>query len=234
MNNTSKIIIIVLSIVTVLAIIGGVYIHVLRDNTIVWDSSDSVTTTVEPEGELKDLSIITDYANLTISRGSKLSVSYSLPQKLVPKVELSNGKLTIESPKNTVNVFSLGGKKNYYISLTIPESTELGQVHVEVDAGNVNIDGLIGEKVVMELDAGNMNLNNSSAKTLEVELDAGNLELTGCTIHRIAAELDAGNIEAKDCTIEEGSCETDLGNIDLSGEIGSVTTKTSLGKTSIN
>lgn len=234
MNKTSKIIIIVLSIVTVLAIIGGVYIHVLRDNTIVWDSSDSVTTTVEPEGELKDLSIITDYANLTISRGSKLSVSYSLPQKLVPKVELSNGKLTIESPKNTVNVLSLGGKKNYYISLTIPESTELGQVNIGLDAGNVNIDGLIGEKVVMELDAGNMNLNNSSAKTLEVELDAGNLELTGCTIHRIAAELDAGNIEAKDCTIEEGSCETDLGNIDLSGEIGSVTTKTSLGKTSIN
>lgn len=234
MNKTSKIIIIILSIATVAAIIAGLSIHVFKNNSVVLFGSKTVTDTVEPEGELKELIINTDYANVSVSRGDKLSVSFSLPEKLVPKVEFSNGRLTIESPKNNVTLLPFGGKRDYYISLTLPEDTESDRVTVELDAGNLNIDGLNSKSVAIEVDAGNVNLNNCSSQTLGVELDAGNLEMTGCTIHSINAELDAGNILAKDCVIEDGSCETDLGNIDLSGDIGNVNMKTSLGKTSVN
>ena len=234
MNKTSKIIIIILSVATVAAIIAGLSIHVFRNNSIVLFGSKTVTDTVEPEGELKELVIDTDYANVSVSRGDKLSVSYSLPEKLVPKVEFSNGRLTIESPKNNVTLLPFGGKQDYYISLTLPKDTESDRVTVELDAGNLNIDGLSSKSVAIEVDAGNVNLKNCSAEKLGVELDAGNLEMTGCTIHSINAELDAGNIFAKDCVISDGSCETDLGNIDLSGDIGNVNMKTSLGKTSVN
>ena len=234
MNNTSKIIIIILSAATVAAIIAGLSIHVFRNNSVVLGGSKTVTDTVEPEGELKEIIIDTDYANVSVSRGDKLSVSYSLPEKLVPKVDLSNGRLTIESPKNNISILPFGARQNYYISLTLPKDTESDRVTVELDAGNLNIDGLNSKSVAIEVDAGNVNLNNCSAEKLGVELDAGNLEMTGCTIHSINAELDAGNLLAKDCVIENGSCETDIGNIDLSGEIGNVITKTSLGKTSVN
>ena len=233
MNKSSEIIIIVLSIITVLAIIGGVYFHVFRERAFVLDTSAPVTATVEPEGELKELYIQTDYGNMTIFSGSKLSVSYSMPEKLVPKVELSNGRLTIESPKNKVSLLPFGGKQNYYINLTIPENTELDRFSLELDAGNLDIDGLSGKLVGIEVDAGNVNLKSCTAENLGVELDAGNLDMTGCNIKKINAELDAGNIAAKDCVIEDGICETDIGNIDLSGEIGNVKTKTTLGKMSV-
>ncbi len=251
MNAPAKIIITLFSIATVIAIIAGVYIHVLggRGFSI---RSKMVEDKVSLDGGLHKLSVDIDYADVTVQPGMEFSVAYALPESMVPIVTLENGTLEVKSPDNLVSLpWQAIGK--HYVTITIPEKSELDMAIMKVDAGNQQIMGLISDKLDVHGDAGNVDIQNAQAMEISVHVDAGNIDLSGCTtdvleakadagnldisdcsIERIDADLDAGNVEAQNSRIESGDCKTSLGNILLSGEIGDVRAKSSVGKVSIN
>lgn len=251
MTTAAKTIITVLSLVTVVAIIAGVYMHVIKGRSF------SVSTkTVENketfEGEIEILSVNADVGDLTIRPGNELSVSYSLPENMVPKISFQNGVLKLENPKGFFTL-PLASNAKYYIMITIPPQSKLrsvsanldvgdvtiedfitGSLDIHLDAGNTELNGISTASASVHADAGNINLKKCSMDRLEVRADAGNLDIDESSVSEIDARVDAGNIKAHDSRIDAGKCKSDIGNIELSGEIGDVDVKTDLGNTSVN
>ena len=256
MTKAAKIIITVASIITVIAIIFGVYFNVFRGRNLNFSTSTKqVEETLSFNGEVSVLDMNVDSANITIQKGDKFSVYYNLPEALKPRVELNNGTLRIISTNNGFALFSLPGALGgqHEIRVTLPANTSLKSGRVEVDAGDVNInavdaenytfeidtgnlnlESILSNKIMMEVDAGNVNLYHSKTDELQAELDAGNLDMDSSEIFSIRAEVDAGNIEAHNCTISSGTCDTDVGNVSLDGEIGDVRAHSDIGNVSIN
>ena len=247
MTSASKIIIAIVSIITVIAILIGVFLHIVKGFSFD-GSTHTVENTVELDGTLSEIIMDIDFAEISIKTGDEFSVNYCVPSVLEPKIELKNGTLEIKTPSNNLNLHFGNVKFDNYIIVTIPSDSELARINIDVDAGEVNLEDLNVSKLQVAADAGNIQLDNitstrmeidadtgnleirkSSTDTLNIDVDAGNVELYDSTIGTITAEVDAGNIESHDCTIENGTCDTDLGNISLKGNIGDVSAHTSLG-----
>ena len=250
MTTAGKIIVTLACIATVIAIIAGVFMHVLKGRSFRF-SSKMTEDKVTLEGEIRDLTVNIDYADVTVQPGTEFSVAYSLPESMVPEISLQNGALTVKSPENLVTM-PLQGIGNCYVTVTIPEKTDLdraklnvdagnqkvldlqcGDLDVHADAGNVEVENAKTTQMEVHVDAGNLELKGCDIETLSVNADAGNLDMEDCSVERIEAKVDAGNIEAKNSTIDTGICKTDLGNIKLSGEVGDVEAKSSLGNVSL-
>ena len=247
MTSASKIIIAIVSIITVIAILLGVFIHLVKGFSFS-GSIQTVENTLNLDGTLSEIIMDIDWAEISIKTGDEFSVSYCVPSVLEPNVELKNGTLEINTPSSNLNLNFRNANFDNYIIVTIPADSELARISVDVDAGEVNLedlnvsklqvaadagniqlDSITSTRMEIEADAGNLEIRKSSADTLNIDVAAGNVELYDSTIGTITAEVDAGNIESHDCTIENGTCDTDLGNISLKGNIGDVSAHTSLG-----
>ena len=251
MTVASKIIITIISLVTVVAIFAGVFMHVVKGYSF-GRSTKTVENTVNLDGTLSEIIMDIDFSEINIKTGNEFSVHYSVPDAIEPKVELKNGTLEVRTPSTNNLHLNFGNvKSDNFITITIPEDSELARISIDVDAGEVNLEDLDVSKLQMSVDAGNIQLDNitsnrmeieadagnieirkSDVEDLNIEVDAGNVELYDSIVGTFIAEVDAGNIESHDCTIDGGRCDTDLGNISLRGEIGDVSVHTSLGNAS--
>ena len=252
MNTASKLIITILSIVTVLAIITGVYIHIYRG--FGFRTSSAMTEgSKELEGEVTEVIFDVDFGDIKVAYGDAFAVSYSMPESLVPTIDLDDGTLNIKSGGNQNLSFPFNTSGDYEIYLTLPEGTELESLNINLDAGNIDIIGIKTADLNMDVDAGdielsdiesdnfridvdagNFELKNVNVGNVTIDVDAGNIDIRKSVITKLTADVDAGNIESHDSTISGGSCEVDMGNISLNGEIGDVKVKTALGNASIN
>ncbi len=244
----TKLYITIISIVTVVAIMFGCFIHIFRRGNFSWNTRnlEAVSDTVELSGDLDTIEVNMSYAGITIEYGNDLHVEYDLPKDYIPEIELNNGTLSIKN-KNTLTIGNHGWN-DFSMVIVIPEGTELDKLDVKLnagnieiadipvdnfkvncDAGNIEVDKIDCARMNLEVDAGNIEIRDCTITEFMVSADAGNIEMHNSTIDTIKADADAGNIESHNCTISSGSVETDLGNINLRGDIGDVTTKTSLG-----
>ncbi len=246
----TKIYITILSLITVIAIMAGCFIHIFGRGHFSWDwrngGGKSVSDTIELSGDIDTIKVDIDYAGLTIAYGDDIHVEYTLPDNFIPEIELKNGTLSVIQ-KNSIR---LGGSgwNDFSVTIVIPKETALDSLDLDIDAGEIKIADIPCEDVAIKCDAGNIELSNINSKDMDVNVDAGNIELTDCTADKMNikadagniqledctidvfhADADAGNIEADNCTINSGEVRTDLGNISLDGEIGDVKTHTSLG-----
>lgn len=249
----TKLYITVISIVTVVAILFGCFIHIFRRGNFSWNVNnlEAVSDTVELSGDLDTIEVNMSYAGITIEYGDDFHIEYDLPKGYVPEIDLNNGTLSIEN-KNTLTIGNHGWN-DFSMVIVIPEGTELEKLDVKLNAGNLEIEDIPVNNFKVNCDAGNIEVEKIDCARMNVEVDAGNIEIRDCTITEfmvsadagniemhnssidtIKADADAGNIESHNCTINSGSVETDLGNINLRGDIGDVTTKTSLGIVNID
>ncbi len=252
MNTAAKLIITILSIVTVLAIITGVYIHIFRGYGF-RTASQIIEGTRAIEGEVTSVDLKADYADVKIAYGDTFAVSYIMPEELVPNIDVKDGVLYIKSVQNHTVTIPFSSSKDYEITLTLPEGAELDGMNVDIDAGNISVSSIKtsdlninadagdiklsdieAENFLIDVDAGNLEMNGISVQRMTVDVDAGNVDIRDCVIGVISADIDAGNIESHNSTISSGHCEVDLGNISLNGEIGDVKVKASLGNASVN
>ena len=244
----TKIYITILSLITVIAIMAGCFIHIFNKGHFSWNPvrSKSVSDTIKLSGDVDTIIVDLDYAGVTVAYGDDIHVEYTLPENMIPDIELKNGTLSILQ-KNSVR-FGGSGWDEYSVMIVIPEDTGLDKLELNLDAGNFEIADIPCNELKIKCDAGNIELDKIEATNMKVDVDAGNIELTGCcadllnvkadagniqlddcTIDVFNADADAGNIDADNCTINSGDVKTDLGNISLNGEIGDVKTHTSLG-----
>ena len=253
MTTASKIIITILSIVTVIIIFFALFFRGIKHFAFGTGSDVRIEEGREElEGAPSDINIDVSCADLTVKYGSEFTVEYSMPRDLVPTVRFDDGTLSVKNGGTNIRIpFNYSG--NLYIIVTIPEGTSLENVTIDVDAGNVDISDLVTEDLIMNIDAGNLNMDGIEAAKIDIDCDAGNLDVEGCTadkfiirldagnadiddctIDTIDANVDAGSLDANHCTINGGTCDVSLGNISLSGNIGDVKTNASLGNVEVH
>ena len=253
MTTASKIIITILSIVTVLVIFFALFFRGFR--SLVFNFSGSyklVENCKELDGVPSEIVFDASFTDAAIVYGDKFSVEYSMPDALEPTVSFKDGTLTVRTGSGRTTI-PVNMTEDLYIRITIPEGTELENVKVDIDAGNLDIKDLKAGAFILDMDAGNIDLRNLEADKIEIDCDAGNVDVRGCTAGRfgidldagnaditdceidtIDADVDAGNFEARNCTINDGECNASLGNIYLSGNIGDVKTDADLGNVEVH
>ena len=254
MTTASKIIITILSIVTVLVIFFALIFRGIRGFIFNFGSNFKVVEECkELEGDVSEITFDASFTEASIVYGNEFSVAYSMPEELVPTVSFKNGTLTVKSGSNRLTNIPMNVTKDLYITITIPEGTELdrvsvnvdagdlniadlkaGTVELDIDAGNIDMKGVEADKIVIDCDAGNIDVGNCIADKFTLDLDAGNADFDDCEIDTIDADVDAGNFDARNCTINGGRCKTSLGNISLSGNIGDVKTDADLGNIEVH
>ncbi|MCR5655320.1 MAG: DUF4097 domain-containing protein [Lachnospiraceae bacterium] len=255
MNKNAKIYITVLTVITILVILAGIYIHVFRPvsgffSGLGRDGSfgENVTDTISVDEEVTAVSVDVDAAEISVKSGEETSVKYNMPSNLVPKVSVEDGVLKVTSKvKHNVD-FHFFGSREYRIDIVVKRGTALEDISfiadagdisideietkdmsIDADAGDIEMEAIKADKISIKTDAGNIELGNSKIGTYDIDSDAGNVEVDDSTIKEFRVKVDAGNVEVENSTVDGGSVETDMGNISLSGKIGDVATKTDFG-----
>ncbi len=250
-NTAAKMIITVMSLLTIIAILAGLYIHVFSgDNP--FGASATASDSVSFDEDVKEILIEVDSAKINVEEGDKLSLEYVLPSGDDPVVNMQDGKLYVTGGRNRT-IFSFGHVNEMKVNMKVPKGTKLdrfsvtldagkvsagsidaGQFILDSDAGDIDIHKVSSDSFELKVDAGNVSINDLTTGMATVKADAGNIQITGSKIDTIDAQVDAGNLEVKDSTVDHGSCKADMGNISLDGEIGDVLTDTGLGNASVN
>lgn len=208
---------IVLCIITVIAIGYGVCTHVLKlfngKTGSIGKLGDVVSGEFTIEESFNSVSLEMNVADLTVKYGDKTTVSYTIPQKLVPAASVHNNTLTIESKGNGTSSLGELDSKKYNITITIPEGTVLKKFDVDVNLGNVKIVDIEADSMNLDADCGNIVLRGVSFEDVDLVANLGNVEMEDSFAGNVKANADCGNLETKDCTFEKIDARVNLGNL---------------------
>ncbi|MCR5640331.1 MAG: DUF4097 domain-containing protein [Lachnospiraceae bacterium] len=201
---------------------------------------DVMDETMEVES-FKNMDIQLSAADLQVVYGDSYEVHYVLPERLVPAVKVEGDTLRITSPSNIDwNVgLQLFEDVDYGVVITVPEGTKLGDVKLNIDAGDTTVNDISAESLTVDTDAGDVNVEKTTTTTLHADTNAGDVEFTAVTSDRVEAKSDAGEIkverlDAKDIRLESnagditgtvvgekedyaGEAEADVGDVTIDG-----------------
>ncbi|MCR5416776.1 MAG: DUF4097 domain-containing protein [Pseudobutyrivibrio sp.] len=226
----------ILTVVTVAAILIGLYINVWTNIGHIFSKKQNVVEdTVEINGSFENLVVDMDAVDLDISYGKNASVSYRIYESCVPEVSVENNTLVIESKceesLGRIGINSIG--KDFKVSIVIPEGTQIKNASILADAGNLQLKALEIENAEVEADLGNIEIHDGVMSKLDITADCGNIELYNSTVNSIVGHADLGNLEAHNSKIASGKCTADMGNVILEGEIGDVDVSCEVGNAQI-
>lgn len=208
----------ILTIVTVLCIIFGVFYHVIGRITGRWIGSLGGVISYEETNFAEQLnpydSIQMDIAaaEVIIQNGEDFGITYEGAKILAPDYEVKNRVLNIGCKSQNL---PLKGNLEGTITLTIPRGTTLGNASLDVDAGTLEIRDFVAEDFNVDVDAGNVEIYDGSFGRATFDVDAGNISLNDCTFDRTEASADMGNVEYNDCIFNQLEATADLGNVEV-------------------
>ncbi len=217
-----------LSVSIVGALLGAVGLFGLGGETVLEESKTYSVT-----GEIKQLRVELNGAEFTVKEGPAFSVESNLKHL---SVEEKDGSLTLRDTKKTAKNY-----ENAYLTLYLPEHTELDRAQITTGAGTFTANALnvgtlklvlgagevtltdltVTERAEIEGGAGKITVENSSLHNLDLEMGVGNLSLTAALTGKSELELGIGKAQVtvlgdrKDYGLE---IEKGIGKIRLDGQ----------------
>ena len=141
MNNTAaRVIITVMSLLTIAAIVAGLFIHVFGGGRFIrsaetvsegeaydraygignlFKRSEMISDSVAFDEKVDEIYIEVDAADITVEDGDRFSVEYKLPDAMKPVVEVKKGKLSFVSMMTITKCTSMRLKDMKYKGLLI-------------------------------------------------------------------------------------------------------------------
>lgn len=197
--------------------------------------------TYSVSGDIHDLNIMINGADLRIKKGDKLSVESNLNGL---SVEENNGCLTVkDTTKAHISHWGTGNVsyKDAALIIYVPDGTVFGNVDIFTGAGKFTVHSLSAERIDLELGAGDaaigtlvatgsanieggagrVTVNNGALNDLNIEMGVGELNLTSALSGKSNLEMGVGksNItligDRKDYGI---NVEKGLGSIKVDGK----------------
>ncbi len=147
----------------------------------------------------------------------------SLVQKYRKQFYIFNFDL-ISLGKNGINVnTSISGNqlKNNQIVVMVPDKTELNEIKLQSEMGDVTVENLNAEKLNLNLSYGDLELSGVTADSLRCENDCGKVRLENAELGQTIGRLSYGGIIISDSL---------LGNTDMVLECGDAKISESIGK----
>lgn len=165
-------------------------------------------------------------AELRLVPGEDWSISYNLSDKEpVEQVGVVGSTLYLETRFDPLKRPDLS--KDWYVTITVPEGTVLGDVELDAISGGVTVEDLTCGDVSLSATAGPITVKNLSAREVEAETVAGDLTITASSADKLDAESASGNL-----TLEGSFGELETNNVSgstavtaaltISGELESV------------
>ncbi|MCR5214171.1 MAG: DUF4097 domain-containing protein [Eubacterium sp.] len=193
-----------------------------RDKKVEAEKEKSIIQDEIRLDEFDAVDIDVDMAKVRIVNGDSYKVSYRLYDSSKPIVKVNDNKvLEVKHEINNGLQFNIGdlfdsgkGKAEYYVEISLPEGKKLGESSLDVDAGEIVIDGFDFETLSAECNAGNIDLSNSNMDELTLNVDAGNISISDGTIKKIKIDENAGNVTIDKVEAENAELSIDMGNLD--------------------
>ena len=201
---------IILGIVTIGCIIFGSIKHLgggmksfmeygLKDS----DEEDSTGkySVNEILGPFSSFNVDTEITELRIEGGKTFKAEGSYSREwMKPEISVNNGVLEIsQHGKKHQRKF---GHRNCRITVTVPEGTNLKDIEIESNVGDIKLLDLTTGNININLNVGEVSVNNVSFETIAVENNIGEIS--------ICPEENADNYDI--------SVSTDLGEVNVAGK----------------
>ncbi len=166
--------------------------------------------------------------NIIIKNGDDFSISGGKLSKNVIedgvwKVKTSKHKKLSRLIRHT---FTSSDTHNKTITITIPDSAALTEIHLELSAGNVKINTLKADTIKMDVSAASTKADTIQAKNVSLDVAAGSMTIDQFTINdKVSIDCSAGDIKlgsknyaAKNvCNNLKADCSA--GSLDLYGKL---------------
>ena len=177
---------IVITIVTIVAILFGVFWHLApaADFSLPWEhngrsgAGSEKTTNVWEEkelGECRSISITLNAADIILEKGDQCSIRYDGNQNKIPDVKAENGKWTIDQKKKTNLHFGINNIRENKLTITLPEGMIPESATIKADAGDIKIRDIQIQKLDINADAGDIDFERDEIQDLVIDLDAGDV-----------------------------------------------------------
>lgn len=214
---------IVITIVTIVAILFGVFWHLApaADFSLPWEhngrsgAGSEKTTNVWEEkelGECRSISITLNAADIILEKGDQCSIRYDGNQNKIPDVKAENGKWTIDQKKKTNLHFGINNIRENKLTITLPEGMIPESATIKADAGDIKIRDIQLQKLDINADAGDIDFERDEIQDLVIDLDAGDVKADNSTIVRGEISEDAGNLTMNQINFTDLSVELDAGD----------------------
>lgn len=163
--------------------------------------------------------IDSDVINVEFVEDDTFAIEYHGKSK--PEYSVSNGKFTFKSEYKKKR-FSIdlhfgeligGIRKHNRLIVYTPDAAKFKEGKVEADAGNITLNSLNADKIILSADAGNIDVNESEIGDCNISADAGNIKADESTMKSLTIETSAGNIKLTDLSTDEADIKSDAGNI---------------------
>ncbi|MGN0347503.1 MAG: DUF4097 family beta strand repeat-containing protein [Lachnospiraceae bacterium] len=205
---------IVMVIITAVCIVGGC---LLRYRMRGWfGASNKVVQVEESLNEFQAIHLDADALEINIEYGDTYAYEYEGIEKLQPKVDVSNGELTISQSIHHWGFDWDFSSPNCCLTVTIPSDC-IPYLDGNINAGNMEFGNLAFKEINLNMDAGNFEVNHLTASGLTLDVDAGNIIIRNADIEgALFVDAAAGNIELYECSIGGNSnLSANMGNIEL-------------------
>ena len=169
----------ILTIVTVLCIIIGVGIRVIKASNWLKNTFSNTSITTDKSEVIKldnfdSISLSAEIANIDISNGDSFTLEYEIGSNATLEYEVSDGTLTI---KQKVKTKMFNNNEKYNIIITVPENTKLENVEIEANVGDIDLESLDTNFCYISADVGDIDLSDITFNTMEIDANVGDVNI---------------------------------------------------------
>jgi hypothetical protein len=108
--------------------------------------------------------------------------------------------------------------RDTYLTITVPDGFKLEKLDIDVDACELNVDGISADTAVIDVDASAATIKDVEFGSLSVDADASDCKLHGGKVDDFDADVDAGSFKVSGYTVSKSTTiDGDASDIELDG-----------------
>ncbi len=227
---------------------GRVYGVSLNKGGIIVNSNHSVDGSgkieyVDVDKEVdafSNLDMDISFADAKLVESDHFGIKYHLKRDCTVIDEINGDTFSVEQKQprginNNYSFFSFGmssstgmNNEQEYIIVYVPEGTKFGKVSIKNEMGDITLDALQTDDLIIADEFGTVETKDIQAKTADFDIDSGDVAIKSIVAENLDIKNRFGNIEGKKVTAESMECELDSGDCnieDLSGNKVKITSR---------
>lgn len=190
----------ILTIVTIVAILVGISIHMGGFALDIFHvarwfgndtSADSITSNTDLD-EFDSIYMDIDALEVNVTVGDKYAMTYEGAENFRPEVDVCEGTLSVNQ-KSKGSSLNRSGK----VTITVPEGAVLDTVEMNIAAGDIDIDSIVAKSYTLDISAGDVDISGGKLETIKLDCAAGDVDISKCEFNDLTANLSAGDFDLK-------------------------------------
>lgn len=215
MNTKRNLYLAILAIVTVVCIIVGITVHAVGQWGRVFRGSSELTEQTQSLADVQRMEIDLSVAELTVREGADYALTIRSSERLMPKVSLKNGTLSLTQSKQHNFWTPVKGEKCTLV-ITVPEGTVINDAQIAGNVGALSVSGVEFKNLSLETNVGACELRDVDVEALlTVSSNVGDVKFSGVTCEESEISLNVGGFDGREFGFDRCTIESDTGDVFL-------------------